>query len=490
MHQYASPLPDCHGRKALFGLLGMTPHMATTSTTETVPTPATSGGEVAVPEVTGAGEWSDALAGLGATIVREFNNLSAPWTIYQFAIVCIALLIARVAGRALTPVLEERIRSITGQPRLLRLLVIILRRLRWILFAFFLWATYYVLQEFAVWQSRSFYVGVAANLATAWVAISIGSRVIRNRSVGQLFAIVAWSLAALHILGWLSPLLGALDGVAYAVGNFRISLLLVLKAVVLLTVLIWLASILGDFLDRRIKQHLELAPSLQVLIGKIIKAALMVAAVMFALSAVGLDLTALTVFSGALGLGIGFGLQKVASNLVSGIIILIDKSIKPGDVISLGDTFGWIESLRGRYVSVVTRDGVEYLIPNEDFVTEKVVNWSHSNRNVRLDVRFGVSYDSDPHMVRKLAVDAVKEITRIISYPAPVCHVVGFGDSSIDFVLRFWIVDPEGGLTNIRGTAFLALWDAFKEHGIDIPYPHRQILLPNKDKTDALILPD
>jgi len=269
---------------------------------------------------------------------------------------------------------------------------------------------------------------------------------------------------------------------------FRISLLLIIKAVGLLTVLVWMASIGGDFLDRRIKQHLELAPSLQVLMGKLIKAVLMVAAVVVALSAVGINLTALTVFSGAVGLGIGFGLQKVAANLISGIIILIDKSIKPGDVISLGDTFGWISSLRGRYVSVVTRDGVEYLIPNEDFVTEKVVNWSHSNRNVRLDVNFGVSYDSDPHQVRKIAVEAVADIARVSTYPAPVCHVVGFGDSSIDLVLRFWITDPEGGLTNIRGAAFLALWDAFKANKIEIPFPHRQILLPkNAENEDGLV---
>ncbi|MGI9405959.1 MAG: mechanosensitive ion channel family protein [Hyphomicrobiaceae bacterium] len=443
--------------------------MADTSSSESAP---------ASPDVTEAPpvqSWQEFMAGLGEDISREFGNLSAPWSVYQFGIICAALLAALMISRIFTPDLEERLRHISGQPRLLRMLVILLRRLRWILFALLLWSAWYVLQNVTVFQSRSFYVAMAANLATAWVVISILSRIIRNRSVARLFAVSAWSVVALHIVGWLQPLISLLDGAAYSFGNMRISLLVIFQGVLLLTILIWLASIVGDFLDRRIKQTLDLAPSLQVLLGKLIKSVLMIAAVLVSLTAVGLDLTALTVFSGAVGLGVGFGLQKVASNLVSGIIILMDKSIKPGDVISLGETFGWISSLRGRYVSVVTRDGVEYLIPNEDFVTEKVVNWSYSNRNVRLDVHFGVSYDSDPHVVRKLAMDSIAEIERVIKRPAPVCHIVSFGDSSVDFVLRFWISDPEAGLTNIRGAAYLALWDAFKENKIDIPFPHRDV---------------
>jgi small-conductance mechanosensitive channel len=170
-------------------------------------------------------------------------------------------------------------------------------------------------------------------------------------------------------------------------------------------------------------------------------------------------------------------LQKVASNLISGFIILLDRSIKPGDVISVGNTFGWITSLRARYVSVNTREGVEYLIPNETFVTDKFVNLSYSDRSIRLEIKFGVSYASDPHMVRKLAVDTVKNLLRILHIPEPVCHMVAFGDSSLDFVLRFWIQDPEHGVSNIRGDCFLALWDEFKQHGIQIPYPHREVLV-------------
>lgn len=192
--------------------------------------------------------------------------------------------------------------------------------------------------------------------------------------------------------------------------------------------------------------------------------------------------------SGAIGVGLGFGLQKVVSNLVSGIIILLDKSIKPGDVISLGDTFGWINTLGARYASVVTRDGKEFLIPNEDLITNQVVNWSHTNDFVRLDIFFGTAYGDDPHAVRKIAVEAARTVDRVLTTRPAVCHIVGFGDSSVDYILRFWITDPTGGLTNVRGAVYLALWDAFKENNISIPFPQREIkVLDGMDGTPGII---
>ena len=182
-----------------------------------------------------------------------------------------------------------------------------------------------------------------------------------------------------------------------------------------------------------------------------------------AIAGIGVDLTVFTVLSGAIGVGIGFGLQKVVSNFISGIIILLDRSIKPGDTISLGETFGWIRELRARFVSVVTRDGREYLIPNEDFITQQVINWSFSDEFVRLDVPFGVSYEADPHRVTVLAIEAAASVSRVIPNRKPVCWMTGFGDSSVNFLLRFWISDPRNGLTNIRGMVLLAVWDTFKE---------------------------
>ena len=412
---------------------------------------------------------------LTGTAVAVFEGLATTWSLIQIAVVLLCYVLARVVSNAMTPVLEERLRHIESQPQLLRTLVIPLRRLTWILFALFLWLAAILLRE-VTWPSRSYYIGIAATIVFVGVIISLISRFIRNRSLATPFFYAAWAVAALHIVGLLDETLAALDAIAFSIGTFRLSLLAVIKAVLLLTVLAWLATIVGNFVERRMQQSEDIAPALQVLIAKFVKFTLLTVALLATISAVGIDLTALTVFSGALGLGIGFGLQKVASNLISGIIILSDRSIKPGDVISLGDTFGWINSLKSRYVSVITRDGVEYLIPNESFVSEQVVNWSYSTRNVRLEIKFGVSYDTDPHNVRKLAAEAVAKLDRVIERPAPVCHIVGFGDSSVDFVLRFWIRDPKNGLTNVRGQAFLALWDTFKAHGVDIPYPHRHLI--------------
>jgi len=242
---------------------------------------------------------------------------------------------------------------------------------------------------------------------------------------------------------------------------------------------VWVAIWIGNLIEKKVQQNDEMAPGLKVLVAKILRISLLVLALLIAISGIGIDLTVFSVLSGAIGVGIGFGLQKVVSNFISGLIILADQSIKPGDTISLGDTFGWIRELRARFVSVVTRDGREYLIPNEDFITREVINWSFSDDLVRLDVTFGVTYDANPHDVIGLAVEAVETIDRVVKHKKPVCWMTGFGDSSLDFVVRFWIQDPQNGLTNIRGQVLLALWDTFKLNHIGIPYPHREIILKN-----------
>ena len=384
----------------------------------------------------------------------------------------------------LQPKIETRLRAIHGRPRLMRVLVLVFRRLRWIIFAINLWIIFIVLRQ-GTWPSRSYFILIAASLVTAWVVISISSRVIRNHTLSKTVAVTSWVLLALYFTTLLGTVSGWLDYAAFDIGTMRISLLLIVKTVILLAILLWLASVMGEIAEGWLNRNKDLTPRLQVLISKTVKVTLFVLALIFGLSAVGVDLTALTVFSGAVGLGIGFGLQKIFSNMISGMIILMDKSIKPGDVISLGDKFGWISSLRGRYVSVVTRDGWEFLIPNEDFISQQVVNWSYSSNLVRLDVDFGVSYDSDPHEIRKLAVNAVLNFDRIASNPAPVCHLKAFGGSSLDFVLRFWIKDPEKGLTNIKGVVLLGLWDAFKENDIDIPFPHLEIITKGDANPDA-----
>ncbi|MCB1520495.1 MAG: mechanosensitive ion channel [Hyphomicrobiaceae bacterium] len=422
------------------------------------------------------GTIGDAVSRVIETATREYSNLLSVWTLVQIALVAISYAIASLIAAFATPVLEERLRIIHNQPRLLRALVILLRRLKWISFALTLWIMLAAMRA-ATWPSRSYLIAVAVSLATAWVIISILSRLIRNRSLANLFAVAAWFVVAVHFIGIDDEIVDLLDGAAITMGTSRFSLLMLLKGTLFLAAFVWIASFLSELLDRRLRATLDISPTAQVLIGKAIKMAALTLAVLTALTLIGIDLTALAVFSGALGIGIGIGLQKLASNLLSGVIILADRSIKPGDVITVQDTFGMIRSLNARYVSVVARNGVEYLIPNESFITENVINWSYTNTLVRIDVSFGVSYDSDPHQVRRIAVETVQKVKRIQGTQPPVCHITGFGDSSIDFILRFWIDDPQDGVTNIRGNVLLALWDAFKEAGISIPYPHREVII-------------
>ena len=194
-----------------------------------------------------------------------------------------------------------------------------------------------------------------------------------------------------------------------------------------------------------------------------------------ALTTVGLDLSSFALLGGAVGVGIGFGLQKVVSNLVSGLILLLDRSIKPGDVIEIDGTYGWINSLRARYASVITRDGKEHLIPNEDLITSKVVNWSFSDKNVRVRVPIGISYDSDPREAIELCLEAARAAPRVLNDPEPRCLVIAFGEHSVKLQLRFWIEDPSNGVGNVRSEVLLAVWDQFQKAGIEIPYPQQDI---------------
>ena len=416
------------------------------------------------------------LGDLERAIFGFVDALTEPGVLMQIVVIAAIVIISFPIGKAFEAALEPRVRQIKGHPRTLRFVALILRRTSWMVAAILLGVAALVIRASTL-PSRSVLVTITATLVVAWVVISVISRLIRNRTFARFVAAIAWIYVALRITGGLDDVAAGLDAMAVQFGTVRLSLYVVLQATLVIGLLIWGAIIAGNFAERRVTAIGDLTPSLKVLISKLIKIVLLVLAAGIALASLGIDLTALTVFSGAVGVGIGFGLQKVVSNYVSGIIILLDKSIKPGDTIAIGETFGWIRSLRARFVSVITRDGREYLVPNEDFITQQVENWSFTDPLIRVDVPFGVSYDSDPHAVRRIAVEAAKSVARVEERPQPVCHLTAFGDSSLDFLLRFWISDPQNGMTNVRGAVLLACWDAFKEAEIDIPFPHRQILV-------------
>ena len=415
-----------------------------------------------------------------------FMSLVRPWVGYQLLIIAVVFVLAHCLRLWLGPQIRAWMGTREGWPKWrMRVLVVIHLRLRPIFFVMLIWLVVLVMREIT-WPSRSYIISLVATLAAAWLLVVFATRLIRSLFLRRVVRIGASIYVTLLILGVLDRAAEILDAAAFSIGDMRLSLLLVVQGAVVIGVLVAIARFVSTTTSARVQRNEDISPSMQVLIIKVVQIVLYTIAFFAGVRALGIDLTGLAVLSGAIGVGLGFGLQKVVSNLVSGLIILLDKSIKPGDVISLGETFGWIQTLGARYASVVTRDGREYLIPNEDLITGQVVNWSHSDEFVRLDINFGTAYGDDPHKVRKLAIEAASAVERVLTSRPPVCHIVGFGDSSVDYILRFWITDPTGGLTNIRGRVYLALWDAFKENDISIPFPQREVrVLGDKPKSSG-----
>jgi small-conductance mechanosensitive channel len=326
----------------------------------------------------------------------------------------------------------------------------------------------------STWPSRSYLLMVAAKLALAWLVIRLVTSVIRNAFIVRVVSVSAWLVAALSIIGQLEPASDALDSISVVLGGLRLTPLLLIKLGALLIAALWLTNIASNFVESQITRSGDLTPSIQVLLIKTIRLGLMFLAIAIALSAVGINLSALAVFSGAVGVGIGFGLQKIIANFISGIILLVDKSVKPGDLVTIGDNTGRISAMMTRYISVAAGDGREFLIPNEDLVTQKVTNWTYTDKNTLVKVNFGTNYDADPRLVCKLAVETAAGAQRALKSKPPNCILTEFTDAGMKFSLTFWLADPDG-MDNVRSEVMLALWDALKREGIRVPYPVREI---------------
>ena len=284
-----------------------------------------------------------------------------------------------------------------------------------------------------------------------------------------------WCLVALHLIGWLPDVIAALDALAVTFGDTRLSLLSIIELLTAIVFFVVMAHWLSRLIESQTRRSPHINPSMQVMLSKISKFSLYGLAFLFALKAVGIDLTAFAVFSGAIGVGIGFGLQRIFSNFISGFILLFDRSISPGDVISIGDRFGWVQSLHARYVVVKGRDGVETLIPNENLIISEVTNWSYSDRAVRQRIPVQISYENDPEIAMQLLLDAIQDKPRVLKTPEPAARLIGFGDNGINLELRIWIDDPESGIANVVSDVNLTIWKSFKENNISIPYPQRDV---------------
>lgn len=288
-----------------------------------------------------------------------------------------------------------------------------------------------------------------------------------------------WGLVALHLVGWLPDILHAMDELSIDIGDSKFSVLSAVKLVIAILIFVVMANWLSRLIERKARRSPHISPSLRVGLTKISKFLLYTVAFLFALNSVGINLTTFAVFSGAIGVGIGFGLQKIFSNFISGFILLFDRSIRPGDVISIGERFGWVQALHARYVVVRDRDGVETLIPNENLITSEVINWSYSDRTIRVRIPVQISYDDDPEQVMAILLECSEDQPRVLKEPPPVARLMGFGDNGIDLEIRIWLRDPEAGVGNVRSDIYLAIWKKFKEHNISIPFPQRDIHMVN-----------
>jgi small-conductance mechanosensitive channel len=393
----------------------------------------------------------------------------------QIAALLIARLIGTLIGRWVRRFFKSRLKDRTPRYTLINNFLNRLFELIPLIFSIFvLWLFIQGINRIGY---QTFLMSLVLNLSVAWVVVQLATSIILDRFWSRLIAALTWSLAALNILGILNQALALLQSIGFTLGGVDLNLLSILKAAAIFVILLKGVNWLSGYLEKKLLAIPEVTPSTRLMITKGLNIAMLFLISLIALNSVGINLTALAVFSGAVGVGVGFGLQKVVANFISGLILLSDKSIKPGDVIQLEDVYGWVNQMGGRCVSIVTRDEKEYLIPNEDLITGQVINWSYSSQKIRIRVPIGISYNADPHQAIRLVVEAVGGIERILRDPSPVCLLTGFGDSSVDLELRFWIEDPQNGVTNVTSKALLKVWDTFKAHEIEIPFPQRDVHL-------------
>lgn len=332
-------------------------------------------------------------------------------------------------------------------------------------------------------------VRIAASLATAWLVIKLVTQFLPDdlRKPAMWFA---WGLAVLNAMGVLDDVWRAINSKGVPFGGKMINLEFVLQAVFMAAIFIFAAQWLSKRLKARVETLPKVEPSIRILMSNAIQVGLFIAAAVLTMTSLGIPLGGLAVFGGALGVGIGFGMQQIVANFISGIILLTDRSIKPHDVIEVDETYGEVQSLGLRYASVITRDGKEHLIPNEQLVTNKVVNWSYSDDKVRIKRRFLVEYESDLRLAARLAIEAAGEHDRVLKDPAPKCLLMEFGEDAVEMEARFWIRDPANGINNIGSDVMFAMWDKFKEHGIDLPLGQDEIRIMGDSELKVKLVKD
>ena len=340
------------------------------------------------------------------------------------------------------------------------------------------------------WQSTHL-LNVAAALLLAMALIRISVYVMRHtfapsawlRASERWISWLAWIGVAIYLTGLWPFVRDALQDVDFAVGKQKFSLLLVLQGTLSIIATLLIVLWLGRLAETRLMNATSLQANLRVMFSKLVQVLLLLAAFLIALPAVGIDLTVLSVFGGMLGVGIGFGLQKIAANYISGFIILMDRSVSIGDVVTIGEHTGTLTQMTARYVVVRGVGGLEALIPNETIITAPVLNHSYSDRKVQIVMPIQVSYATDLDAARDIMVNVAKSNPRALQNPAPGALITGFADSGINLELGVWVEDPEKGVARLRSELYAGIWRAFREQGIEIPFPQREVRVLGEIKT-------
>ncbi|QDQ27354.1 mechanosensitive ion channel [Chitinimonas arctica] len=418
-------------------------------------------------------------------LIEEFQRqgLSEPYLLTQVVVILLSALAAWVFSRALRPKVRRagaanwKVSS-EGVARLLYPLIF------WVSVEI---GTVFWRGEHSVTLLRLFSSLLSVLVLVRALAYLLQAVFVQSEWVKRAIKVLAWMVwlvFALHITGALPEIEAGLIGIKFRLGKQDINLLMVINGVISVAVTVLLAMWLGRLTEQRVMAATSLDLSLRVVVTKVLRTILVLMGILIALPLVGIDLTVLSVFGGALGVGLGFGLQKVASNYVSGFIILLDGSIRIGDIVVIDNRQGTISSITSRYVLLQLGDGTEAIIPNETLITSTVLNLSHSNKLIRVVMPFLVAYGANLDLVSSLLLAAAAEEERILKDPAPAFFLKQFGDKGIELELAFWIGDPDQGTGSLRSTLNMQIWRAFSQHGIEIPNPRQEIHL-HYDKAES-----
>jgi small-conductance mechanosensitive channel len=426
-------------------------------------------------------EWSDVRESVSSGFETFQENFISWGSLWQVCAVMAALALGYLASRY--PVKRLRAYAESRESRdVLTRLTRSVAKITWPIFTVvLLWIATAVFEALGF---RNEGLRVAASLMNAWIVVRFVTSNMKSGFWQTAITVIAWVVAALYILHLLDPVADALNGAAFTVAGVKITVLRIITSVFIAIVALWIGRVAGDAAQSQLRSNKALNPSMAGLLGQVLKVAFMAAAIVVALSTLGINLTALTVFGGALGVGIGFGLQSIFSNFISGIIILFERSVKVGDFIELqSGVTGLVKEINIRSTLVTTNDNVDILVPNEEFIKAQVINWTLRDARRRMRVSFGVAYGTDKELVRDAALEAAEEVQwTFTGIPGrePQVWLVGFGDSSLDFELVVWLSEEAVKKpSRVKADYYWALHTALYKYEIEIPFPQRDINFRN-----------